>query len=59
LEVLPRLAEGLSNPEIGARRCLSVNTWRAHTSHFNQELDVHSLVQAVHRARRFELLTDA
>jgi LuxR family maltose regulon positive regulatory protein len=59
LEVLRLLAEGLSNAEIAARLFLSVNTLRAHTSNIYQKLDVHSRIQAVHRARGLGLLTDA
>jgi DNA-binding NarL/FixJ family response regulator len=59
LEVLPLLVEGLSNAEIAAHLYLSVNTLRAHTSNIYQKLDVHSRIQAVHRARGLGLLTDA
>jgi LuxR family maltose regulon positive regulatory protein len=59
LEVLHLLAEGFSNAEVAGRLFLSVNTLRAHTSNIYQKLDVHSRVQAVHRARSLGLLTDA
>jgi LuxR family maltose regulon positive regulatory protein len=59
LEVLRLLAEGLSNAEIAARLFLSVNTLRAHTSNIYQKLDVHSRIQAVHRAKGLGLLGEA
>ena len=57
LEVLHLIAEGLTNPEIGARLYLSLNTVKAHTRNIYGKLDVHSRTQAITRAQALGLLS--
>jgi len=57
LEILQLIAEGLSNPEIGARLYLSLNTVKAHTRNIYGKLGVNSRTQAAARARALGLLS--
>jgi LuxR family maltose regulon positive regulatory protein len=56
LEVLQLIAQGLTNREIAARLCLSLNTIKVHTRNIYGKLGVHSRTQAVARARALGLL---
>ena len=56
LEVLRLLAEGQSNPEIGAALCVSRRTARAHVSHILEKLQVSSRTEAVSTAYRRGIL---
>jgi LuxR family maltose regulon positive regulatory protein len=51
LEVLPLIAEGLSNQEIAARLYLSLHTVKAHARSIYAKLGVNSRTQAAARAR--------
>ena len=55
-EVLQLIAEGLTNPEIGDRLYISLNTVKVHTRNIYGKLDVHSRSQAVAKARRLGVL---
>lgn len=55
-EVLPLLAEGLSNIELGERLFISVNTVRNHVRNILKKLGVHSRLEAVAIAIRNELI---
>jgi len=59
LEVLPLLAEGLSNQEIAARLYLSLHTVKAHARTIYAKLGVGSRTQAAARARALGLLADS
>jgi len=59
LEILQLIAEGLSNPEIGARLYLSLNTVKAHTRNIYGKLGVNSRTQAAARARTLGLLSSS
>ena len=50
LEVLPLIAEGLTNQEIGSRLFVSLNTIKVHTRNIYGKLAVHSRTQAVAKA---------
>ncbi|MDR3470538.1 MAG: LuxR C-terminal-related transcriptional regulator [Devosia sp.] len=56
LEVLPLIAEGLSNQEIAARLYLSLHTVKAHARNIYAKLGVSSRTQAAARARALGLL---
>jgi LuxR family maltose regulon positive regulatory protein len=56
LEVLQRVAEGLTNREIASRLFLSLNTVKAHTRTIYGKLGVNSRTQAVARARALGVL---
>ena len=56
LEVLPLIAEGLSNQEIAARLYLSLHTVKAHARNIYAKLGVNSRTQAVARGRALGLL---
>ena len=55
-EVLQLIAEGLTNPEIGDRLYISLNTVKVHTRNIYGKLDAHSRTQAVARARTLGIL---
>lgn len=55
-EVLPLLAEGLSNIELGERLFISVNTVRNHVRSILKKLGVHTRLEAVAAAIRNELI---
>ena len=57
LEVLPLIAEGLTNQEIAARLYLSLHTVKAHARNIYAKLGVSSRTQAVARARALGLLS--
>jgi DNA-binding CsgD family transcriptional regulator len=57
LEMLPRVAVGLSNREIAEELYLSTNTVKVHTNHVYSRLNVHSQMQAAERARGLGLFT--
>jgi LuxR family maltose regulon positive regulatory protein len=57
LEVLPLLAEGLTNDEIAARLYLSLHTVKAHARNIYGKLGVGSRTQAAARARALGLLS--
>jgi ATP/maltotriose-dependent transcriptional regulator MalT len=56
LEVLQRLAAGLSNQAIAQEFIVSVGTIKTHLNHIYSKLNVHSRTQAVARARALHLL---
>ena len=51
LEVLRLIAQGLSNPEIGARLFLALDTVKGHNRHIFDKLQVQRRTEAVGRAR--------
>ncbi len=57
LEVLPLIAEGLTNQEIAARLYLSLHTVKAHARNIYAKLGVSSRTQAVARGRALGLLS--
>ncbi len=57
LEVLPLIAEGLTNQEIAARLYLSLHTVKAHARTIYAKLGVSSRTQAVARGRALGLLS--
>lgn len=56
LEVLRLIAQGLSNPEIGARLFLALDTVKGHNRHIFDKLQVQRRTEAVGRARELGLL---
>jgi LuxR family maltose regulon positive regulatory protein len=56
LEVLQRLADGLTNREIADRLYLSLNTVKVHTRNIYGKLGVNNRTQAVNRARELGLI---
>ena len=58
LEVLPLIAEGLTNHEIAARLYLSLHTVKAHARNIYAKLGVNSRTQAVARARALGYLSE-
>lgn len=56
IEVLQRIAMGLTNPEIAARLYLSLNTIKVHTRNIYGKLGVSNRTQAVARARALGIL---
>ena len=58
LEVLPLIAEGLTNHEIAARLYLSLHTVKAHARNIYAKLGVNSRTQAVARARALGYLAE-
>jgi len=56
IEVLERIAMGLTNPEIAARLYLSLNTIKVHTRNIYGKLGVNNRTQAVARARALGIL---
>jgi LuxR family maltose regulon positive regulatory protein len=56
IEVLQLIAEGLTNPEIGTRLYLSLNTVKVHTRNIYGKLGVNKRTQAVARARALGIL---
>lgn len=59
LEVLEYLAEGLSHGQIARQMHLSYNTVRSHTLYLRHFFGVHSNVDAVAKARAWDLLPEA
>jgi DNA-binding NarL/FixJ family response regulator len=55
-EVLNALADGLDNPAIADRLCISIRTVRNHIAHILAKLGVHSQLQALVFALRYELV---
>jgi LuxR family maltose regulon positive regulatory protein len=56
LEVIPLLAEGLSNLEVARRLHISMDTVKVHLRHIYQKLGVNNRSQAAIRARELSLL---
>lgn len=56
LEILRSLAEGLTNPQIGARLYVSTGTVKAHTAAIFRKLAVANRAEAVARAKDLKLL---
>ena len=56
LEVMELVARGLSNQQIGDKIFISPGTVKRHLSNIYQKLDVHSRVQAIELARKFQLI---
>ncbi|RPH37724.1 hypothetical protein EHM92_01950, partial [bacterium] len=56
LEVIPLLAEGLSNLEVARRLHISMDTVKVHLRHIYQKLGVNNRSQATLRARELSLL---
>jgi LuxR family maltose regulon positive regulatory protein len=56
VEVLRRMAEGLSNPEIARRLHLSPNTLKAHSRNIYRKLDAHNRMEAVNKARELKII---
>jgi DNA-binding CsgD family transcriptional regulator len=59
LEVLQGMAEGLSNQEIAGRLFVSLNTIKTHSSRIFEKLDVRRRTQAIEKARRLRVISDA
>ncbi len=57
IEILQKIAEGLTNPEIADRLYLSLNTVKVHTRNIYSKLDVHNRTQAVAKARALGILS--
>ncbi len=56
LEVLQLIAQGLTNPEIAAKLCISLNTVKVHSRNIYAKLAVSSRAKAVTRARALGIL---
>lgn len=56
LEVLERVAEGLSNQQIADQLYVSVNTVKTHLSRLYEKLEVQRRTQAVEKARSLNLI---
>jgi LuxR family transcriptional regulator, maltose regulon positive regulatory protein len=56
LEVLELVAQGFSNPEIGARLVISLSTVKGHTANIYGKLGVNSRTQAVAKARQLGII---
>jgi len=56
IEVLQLIAEGLINPEISLRLCVSLNTVKTHTRNIYAKLGVHTRTQAVARGRALGII---
>jgi DNA-binding CsgD family transcriptional regulator len=56
LEVLQRMAEGLSNQEIAEQLFLSLNTIKTHSSRLFEKMEVKSRTQAIEKAKRLRLI---
>ncbi|HSQ84945.1 MAG TPA: LuxR C-terminal-related transcriptional regulator, partial [Desulfobacterales bacterium] len=56
IEVLQLIAEGLTNPEISSRLCVSLNTVKTHTRNIYAKLGVHTRTQAVARGRALGII---
>ncbi len=54
--MLRLIAQGLSNPEIGARLFLALDTVKGHNRHIFDKLQVQRRTEAVGRARELGLL---
>ena len=57
-ETLRLLATNLTVPEIADQLFVSVSTVRTYTKHIYSKLDVHSRIEAIHRANSSGLLSD-
>jgi LuxR family transcriptional regulator, maltose regulon positive regulatory protein len=58
LEILQYVAEGLTNPKIGARLYLSPNTVKTHLRNIFGKLDVNNRLQAVAKGRSLGIISD-
>jgi NarL family two-component system response regulator LiaR len=56
LEILERIAEGLSNKEIAERLFVSENTVKTHSSRVFDKLGAHRRTQAVQRGKELRLI---
>jgi ATP/maltotriose-dependent transcriptional regulator MalT len=56
LEILERIAEGLSNKQIAARLFVSENTVKTHSSRLFDKLSVQRRTQAVQLAKQLRLI---
>ena len=56
IEVLQRIAEGLTNREIANRLYLSLNTVKVHTRNIYRKLGVNKRTEAVNKARALAIL---
>jgi NarL family two-component system response regulator LiaR len=56
LEVLDKMAQGLSNQEIADTLFVSLNTVKTHSSNLFEKLDVKRRTQAVEKARKMRLI---
>ena len=56
VEILNRLAEGLTNKEIADRLCISVTTVKRHTENIYQKLGVHGRRKAVAKALELSII---
>jgi len=55
-EVLELMVEGLNNPEISERLCISIGTTRTHVSNIFSKLDVNNRAEAITMALRNKLV---
>ena len=55
LEVLHKIAEGLSNQEIADQLFISLHTVKTHARKINVKLGAKSRTQAIHRAQELQL----
>jgi NarL family two-component system response regulator LiaR len=56
LEILSLLAQGLSNQEIATKLFVSLSTVKTHIQNLFEKLDVKRRLQAVEKAKRFNLI---
>jgi LuxR family maltose regulon positive regulatory protein len=56
LEVLQLIAQGLTNPEIAAKLCISLNMVKVHTRNMYGKLGVNNRTQAGTRAKALGIL---
>jgi len=56
IEVLQLIGQGLTNPEISSRLCVSLNTVKTHTRNIYAKLGVHTRTQAVARGRALGII---
>jgi LuxR family maltose regulon positive regulatory protein len=58
LDILQLMAEGLTNPQIGERLYLALNTIKAHSRNIYGKLDVNNRTQAVLKAKSLGIISE-